>query len=69
MDYSELDAAILARIERTQPVTFTGVWVAVEEGATKVDTGTGVQRAVDRRLQALRKRGFIAYSKGAWRLA
>ena len=34
--------------------------------AWKHDTGTGADRVIDRRLQALRKAGRIKYAAGKW---
>lgn len=70
-DFTEIDAAILARIHQA-PCNFTQLlmpairahaWeLAIPDRRGNRDAG----RVLDRRLQALRKRGLIAYSKGQW---
>jgi hypothetical protein len=67
-DYSALDAAILARINRGH--TFASdiegglVW---QEARSFTSQNTPMFRIIDRRLQALRKAGRIAYShKTGW---
>lgn len=55
--YTEADALILQRIA-AGVTTFSSLW-----------SGSGMQyRAVDRRLQSLRKRGLIRFHKGHWHL-
>lgn len=65
--YDMLDAAIEARIEKS-PCTFTQIEndIKVREWAQKcseISFRKSAFRFVDRRLQALRKRGRINYSR------
>lgn len=67
-DYTDLDAAITASIERRQPLGFSalcavpGVLYHSKELA-HTDLQNQAWRVVDRRLQALRKAGVIRYQR------
>jgi hypothetical protein len=65
--YEELDAAILAAIKRGK-TKFYIISALVEPLALPHSKGPhDAFRAVDRRLQALRKAGQIEYRNGTWR--
>lgn len=70
-DYTQLDAAILTRAAKA-PAEFPFLCIAVQAEAqdvAKLDPWGGKSPAnvIQRRLQALRKRGLIAYSpKRGW---
>lgn len=66
-DFSELDIAILRRIGE-RPCTFTSINARVTTmAALYVATKYGSpSRVVDRRLQALRKKGLIRFDTGRW---
>lgn len=78
-DYSKIDAAILAAL-KDGPKKFDGIQRGdVQIEAKKLETddkakrgtwsGTGAFRFIDRRVQALRKSGQIAYNtKTGWAL-
>lgn len=68
-DYSKLDEAITAFIKVRQPCTFRDIADAVESESKKATIGawSSTDRAVDRRLQSLRKRSIISYASGGWR--
>lgn len=61
--YDELDAAILARIKSGYG-RFYEIWPACR--SIPAVLGAKVDRAVDRRLQALKKQGKIACSGQRW---
>ena len=67
-DYTELDAAIVAQIKAGRG-SFTAMSAALCDAAApfiqnpRTQIPTPVWRVVDRRLQALRKRGAITYSR------
>ncbi|WP_341918644.1 hypothetical protein [Polaromonas sp. YR568] len=67
--YEKLDEAVIANIAAGRN-NFTKIWsgVVYQEGARlSLLTGSEPFRIVDRRLQALRKAGKIAYSsKTGW---
>jgi len=57
--YQEIDDKILAAV-RSGKATFTDIWLTFDN--------TGM-RVIDRRLQALRKRGLLAYDrKSGWKV-
>lgn len=66
-DFRKLDFAILERIRRSA-CTFTSINASVEEIAKASLRSYNGQafRLVDRRVQALRKQGFIYFDKGQW---
>lgn len=67
--YDKLDAEIIKAIRRgTNTFTCISISGAVANEAHRLGelTGAAGWRIVDRRLQALRKAGRIAYSKRAW---
>lgn len=63
--YDELDAAILKAIEAGRR-QFYYINTAVEDLAKPHSLRGDSSRVVDRRLQALRKRGRIAYAQKEW---
>lgn len=65
--YAELDHKILQCIARRID-TFHRISPACRDLSYALADGTGAEpwRLVDRRMQALRKAGKIAYEKGAW---
>lgn len=67
--YATLDCAILTRIEESA-CTFTSINANVNHLAKPYATPNRYTdtsfRVVDRRLQALRKRGLIEFRKGLW---
>lgn len=77
-DYTKLDAAIVAQI-KAGCGSFTAMSAALEKAATPIVQNPRDPRAcpaptwrvIDRRLQALRKRGTITYSRadGRWHAA
>ena len=77
-DYTELDAAIMAQI-KAGCGSFTAMTAALENAAKPFVQNPSHPRArpappwrvIDRRLQALRKRGTITYSRadGRWHVA
>jgi len=75
-DYSKLDAAILGRIRAGGGASFTALVLTLERIADSIAPldrwgwPTGY-RAIDRRLQVLRKAGRIAYNRhtGKWVIA
>jgi len=69
-DYSELDAAIMARL----PTNFNVLQSALKSMADKFAKADGRGdvpgwRVIDRRLQAMRKKGHIKFVKGLWHRA
>ena len=65
-DYTDLDAAILQVIGTKAPVTFEAIRPAVAKYSEPLASTTRENltwRVVDRRLQALRKAGRIAYQR------
>lgn len=69
-DYSLLDAEILVEIGRKNR-TFNALVAKLENSAKAFVIGTKVEpfRVIDRRLQALRKKGKISFvSKTGWHL-
>ena len=67
--YKHIDDLIIRRIEETfEPVAFVSVCVCVRDEADRLAALTGCEsfRVVDRRLQALRKKGVIRYAKKGW---
>lgn len=73
-DYTALDAAIIKGIE-AGAVTFAALVSLVKELAKPHTEGTRSPfptppgRVVDRRLQALRKRGVLSFGKGKWSIS
>lgn len=69
-DYTELDAAILARIADGSN-TFMSIFAReVLDASRKLNGKVSDFRSVDRRLQAMRKAGKIVHDrKTGWRLA
>lgn len=77
-DYTELDASIVAQI-KDGCGSFTAISAVLESAAKPFVQNPRDPRAcpappwrvIDRRLQALRKRGVIAYSRadGRWHIA
>jgi hypothetical protein len=65
-DFTELDSAILTRIAESA-CTFTSINVCVAHLAEQHDEKKAF-RVVDRRLQALRKRGLIEFGTRKWTL-
>ena len=65
--YAKLDGLIVNAV-LTGHFTFTELQQhdAVRDEADMRDTGTGFDRVIDRRLQALRKAGRIRYAAGKW---
>lgn len=63
-DFSALDNAILTRIAESR-CTFASINAAVEHLAKQHDDKQTF-RVVDRRLQALRKRGLIYFGNTKW---
>ena len=62
-DYTEFDAKLLARIQRGN-VTFVGIDHHMRNDAMRlVKPGHDAFRVTDRRLQALRKKGLIQFSR------
>lgn len=77
-DFDAIDTAILNRISKGDKPTFNSIWTAVRELADalapepKPGRGRGREgwRVVDRRLQALRKKGRLHYSRQTgWEVA
>ncbi len=69
-EYSILDAEIMVQIGRKNRF-FTGLVAALESSAKSVmaDAKTEPSRVIDRRLQALRKKGKISFdTKTGWHL-
>lgn len=69
-DYTELDSCILKAIQDGE-MAFSALinTKAVQTAARSVETHQGeYDRAVDRRLQSLRKSGKIEFSRGSWKL-
>ena len=68
--YTKLDGLIVAAIADGHN-TFTLLQRndAVLDEADMHDTGTGFDRVIDRRLQALRRAGRIKYEFGKWEVA
>lgn len=69
-DYSILDAEILVQIGRNNRF-FAGLVSALESSAKSVMTDAKAEpfRVIDRRLQALRKKGKLSFdTKTGWRL-
>ena len=65
--YTELDELIIAAIVfSSDTFTLLQQHLAVAHAARSHDTGTGFDRVIDRRLQALRKAGKIRYEHGKW---
>ena len=67
--YDKLDAEIIKAIRRgTNTFTCISISGAVANEAHRLGelTGAAGWRIVDRRLQAMRKKGRIVYAKGAW---
>lgn len=69
-DYTTLDAAIIQRITKAAPATFTTVFAYKSKVMEEADTLAAADfekakafRIVDRRLQALRKAGKIKYQR------
>lgn len=69
-DFTKLDCAIMTRIAESC-CTFASINANVEHIAKDyiIGTKTPAFRVVDRRLQALRKRGLIYFSKTKWFMA
>lgn len=66
--YADLDSAIVAAIKRGK-TKFYIISAVVEPLALPHSKGPhDAFRAVDRRLQALSKRGLIQYWRGNWRI-
>lgn len=63
--YIEFDRKLLWHVERGVG-TFAYLVAEMYEPAMELDTGSGPDRVVDRRLQALRKADLIRYSLGRW---
>lgn len=66
--YGELDAAIIERI-RSGFTRFYEIWIPLSSLAqkhVKPDSYSGPDRVIDRRLQALRKKGKIACRGQKW---
>lgn len=67
--YDKLDAAIIKAIRRGA-CSFNRIVnnrdASLEAHLIGEQTGAPTWRIVDRRLQAMRKKGRIAYAKGAW---
>lgn len=73
-DYTEFDALLIESIKESAPIQFFPLSVLVRKEAdalAKSDRRGDIEgwRVVDRRLQALRKRGSIAWGPRGWRLA
>ena len=64
-DYSEFDAELL-RLIKNGCSTASYLTGRLKDSAKAVDSETEPYRVVDRRLQALRKRGLIFYSNPVW---
>lgn len=66
-DFTQLDAAIVEEIKSGNN-TFTLLQLSRAAALAKpfVTPRGDVERVIDRRLQALRKKGAIRYSKGVW---
>lgn len=69
MKYDRLDAAILDRIQQGH-TQFFDIWFPLSSLANPhvKNRYSGADRVVDRRLQAIRKRGRIAFKNGRWGL-
>lgn len=66
-DFRDIDAAILKAIESGK-TRYLEIWIAVEEKAKPFITKNGgADRVVDRRLQALRKGGWITCEGQRWK--
>jgi hypothetical protein len=78
IDWKELDAAIMKAIDRDGIRTFTAIAHRVEEQARphalrvakNKNTSRPIPpwRIVDRRLQALRRLGYVEFSGKEWRM-
>jgi hypothetical protein len=65
--YADLDAAILAEIERSQPVKFAALRAQLEPMLNHLTRpGQEAMRLLDGRLQNLRERGVIKSTGNGW---
>ncbi len=65
-DYSKVDAAILQSIA-DRPSTLSGLSTQAWQEAHAVNADCGAMRVLDKRLQALRKKGAIHFNR-KWKL-
>lgn len=65
--FAEIDDAIVKLVRARPGIHFRDVLNGVGHIAAKIPAGGDSMRIIDRRLQALRKRHLIAYSRGGWR--
>lgn len=63
-DYSTVDAAIIAALTEIPGLRFSSLVIRVER-ATGLPATDLDDRTVDRRLQALRKRGTLQFKRGS----
>ena len=70
--YDKLDGEIMAAIKHRNGASFSEIELGPPASGTIKElagaAGRYPYRVLDGRLQALRKRGLIAYSKGKWRM-
>ena len=70
--YEHIDRLITQQVARGNRTLTQLIGTPAWTEAVRIDGECGRQpgadRIMDRRLQALRKRGLIEYSKGAWRI-
>lgn len=64
-DYSKFDAELL-RLIKNGCRNASSLTIRLKDLAKAVDSETEPYRVVDRRLQALRKKGLIFYSNPVW---
>lgn len=66
-NYAEFDASLISHI-RSGKTEAMALEIHLREQAKAIDPGPNWWRVIDRRLQALRKRGLIEYTrKTGWR--
>lgn len=66
-EFKDLDEAIIDAIRRRID-TYLRICLEVRKKADAMQSKSGSDRLVDRRLQSIRKRGIITFKAGRWQV-